>query len=114
MLDPEHYLKGWLVYGFCAVIVMACCCFFLFKIRNITLRWCLAMLAFAILVTPWYSSPDLTYLAPAWVIAGTEMVFDGLGAFWRAGTALLSACAAAVVAVLCVRFTVVLGARARA
>ena len=68
---------------------------------------------FAVLVTPWYSTPEPTYLAPAWVIAGTEMVFDGLSAFWRAGTALLLSCGGALALVLCIRFTLIMSARAR-
>ena len=48
----------------------------------------------ALLFTPWSVAEGNPFLAPAWLIAGSEGLFDGGEYFWRAGQPLLMAIAA--------------------
>lgn len=100
MYTQEEYLYGWLFYLLGVLVIMACGWWIT---RNISTNWVRQILrlgAFAFFTVPWYASPEMEFLAPAWIIAGFEGVFDGGEAFWRAGAPLLSAVAVACVLVL--------------
>lgn len=100
-LDQE-YLYGWLAYLAGVVVLFACVWYVTRFMRGSPLRRLVLLLMTVTLIVPWTADPDLHYLAPAWIIAGSEALFDDASAFWRAGLPLvvvqlgaliLSACA---------------------
>lgn len=91
MYTEHEYLYGWLFYSAGALIMIAC---FWFLIRGLRLRWLKVLLCLVVgvtLFTPWYAANELEFLAPAWLIAAYEGIFEGGQAFWRAGAPLLAA-----------------------
>lgn len=100
MNAEQEYLYGWLFYLLGVVVVMGCGWLLTARLRNAPLRHLLRVLAAAILLTPWYAAPDLHYLAPAWIIAAFEGLFDG--EFLRAGAPLLWATGACTLVYLSV------------
>ncbi len=90
MYTQDDYLYGWLFYLLGVFIVMVCG-WLLTRRWPILLRQLLRLWVGVVLVVPWYASAELDYFAPAWIIASFEGLFDGDGAFWRAGTPLLVA-----------------------
>lgn len=97
MYTQEEYLYGWLIYLVGVIILMGCGWILTAGIPSKEIRHLLRIIAGVTFIVPWYASPDLDALAPAWIIAAFEGIFDGGDAFWRAGTPLLSSLAAAVV-----------------
>lgn len=95
MYTQEEYLYGWLLYLAGVFLLMGCCWLVTARIGWKPLRQLLRLLAAVTLLVPWYANPDMAYLAPAWIIAGFEGVFENN--FWRAGGPLLSALALALV-----------------
>jgi hypothetical protein len=95
MYTQEEYWYGWLLYLAGVVILMGCGWILTARIGWKPLRQLLRLLAAVALLVPWYANPDMTYLAPAWLIAGFEGVFEKN--FWRAGGPLLSALGVALV-----------------
>ncbi len=89
MYTQEEYFYGWLFYLLSILVLMGCTWWITGKFSNASLRQYLRLSALVFFVVPWYASSDLEYLAPAWIIAGFEGVFEGGEAFWRAGTPLL-------------------------
>lgn len=94
MFTQTEYLQGWLVYGVAALVGLACWWYLLTKIPGRFLRLPLLGVMAALLLMPWFSAEDSHFLAPAWLIAGSEGLFEGPEAFWRAGKPLLVALAA--------------------
>lgn len=95
MYTQEEYLYGWLLYIAGAVILMGCAWVLTARIGWKSVRQLTRLLITVALLVPWYADADMTYLAPAWVIAGFEGAFDNN--FWRAGGPLLSALAVALI-----------------
>ena len=96
----QEYLYGWLFYLLGVFVVMACGWVLTARLRNAPVRNLLRVLAAATLLTPWYAAPDLHYLAPAWIIAAFEGLFEG--EFLRAGAPLLWAAGASTLVYLSV------------
>lgn len=93
MYTQQEYLYGWLFYLLGVVIILGCGWWLTAAIRFKELRQWLRVSAVVTFLVPWYASADLDYLAPAWLIASFEGIFEGGDAFWRAGAAWLSALA---------------------
>lgn len=90
MYTQGEYLYGWLLYLLGAVFLFGCVWWASRNWRSDELRQLVRLSSIVFLLVPWYASPDMDYLAPAWIIAGFEGVFDGIEAFWRAGAPLLA------------------------
>lgn len=97
MYTEQEYLYGWLFYGAGAVLIWGAGFVLTGRIAWWRVRLVLLVALAALLAVPWYSGDDSRYLAPAWVIAGLEALFDGPEAFWRAGRPLLAGVGLAVV-----------------
>lgn len=91
MFTQAEYMNGWLVYGLAAIVGLGCWWYLLTTIPGRFLRLPLLGLMAGLLLMPWFSAEDSQFLAPAWLIAGSEGLFDGPDAFWRAGKPLLIA-----------------------
>lgn len=89
MYTQEEYMYGWLLYLAAYVVVMFAGWMLTAPVKPRELKWLLRVSAGVIFIVPWYAAEGVSYLAPAWLIAGFEGVFDGPEAFWRAGTPLL-------------------------
>lgn len=96
MYTQEEYLYGWLFYLLGVVIILGCGWWLTASIRFRELRQLLRLAAVVTFLVPWYASPDMDYLAPAWLIATFEGIFEGGDAFWRAGMPLLVTLAVAI------------------
>ena len=94
MYTQEEYLYGWLFYLLGVALIMGCGWLLTARMRWREGRQLLRLLVAVTLLVPWYATPEMHFLAPAWIVAGFEGVFDNN--FWRAGGPLLSALAAAV------------------
>jgi len=101
MYTQEEYLYGWLLYLAGVALLMGCGWLLTARLRWKPLRQVLRLLAAVLLLVPWYANPDMAYLAPAWIIAGFEGVFEDN--FWRAGGPLLSALAVGLISVVVVQ-----------
>lgn len=97
MYTQEEYLYGWLLYLLGVAMLMFCGWVLTAKINKKEVRHLLRVSAAALLITPWYASAELDALAPAWIIAGFEGVFEGGAAFWRAGGPLLISLSTALI-----------------
>jgi hypothetical protein len=91
MYTEQDYLYGWLFYLLGVLIVLGCGWWMTSSMRSKEARQLLRLSAVVIFTVPWYASPDLDYLAPAWLIAAYEGIFERPEAFWRAGAPLLTA-----------------------
>lgn len=89
MYTQGEYLYGWLLYLLGAVLLIGCVWWMSRGWRSGEVRQLVRLGSIVFFLVPWQASPDLDYLAPAWIIAGFEGVFDGAEAFWRAGAPLL-------------------------
>lgn len=96
MYTEQEYLYGWLIYLLGVAVIVACGWWLTAAIRFKELRQLLRLTAIVTFLVPWYADPDLEYLAPAWLIAAFEGLFESGDAFWRAGTPLLTALAVAI------------------
>ena len=88
-VTTKAYMLGWLAYVLGCVGVL----FVFWYITRPLARWLklpLRAVATALLLTPWSVSPDISQLAPAWVVS----LFDGFAqndiSLWRAGGPLLA------------------------
>ncbi len=96
MFSPEEYRTGWLVYAGVFCVFNLAWWFLTARVSLAELRQLLRLLVCVGLAVPWYTELDSIYLAPAWIIAATDLLFDSKEAFWRAGTPLLFALALAL------------------
>lgn len=101
MYTQEEYLYGWLLYLAGVVLIMGCGWMLTARIRWKPVRHSLRLLAAVLFLVPWYANPDMAYLAPAWIIAGFEGVFEDN--FWRAGGPLLSALGVALISAVVIQ-----------
>ena len=95
MYTQEEYLYGWLAYLAGVLILVLCGWMITAKIPWAGLRGLIRLLAIVTLLVPWYADAEMSYLAPAWIIAAFEGIFEDN--FLRAGGPLLSALAVAFV-----------------
>ena len=107
MLTQEEYLGAWMYYGIGAAILMVCTWFITKRITWKEPRLVVRLSVTTLLLFPWYSDTQQTYMSPAWIIAAIEGVFEGGAAFWRAGLPLVIA----LIAVLLLSFGMTFGAR---
>lgn len=101
MFSEVEYLNGWLAYNVGAIVGLACWFYLIRKLPVKLIKAALFGAMLGLLIMPWPIAEESEYLAPAWIIAGAEGVFEGLEAFWRAGQPMLLAvlfftCAAAI------------------
>lgn len=96
MYTQEEYLYGWLFYLLGVAIILGCGWWLTSGIRFKELRQLIRLSAVVTFLVPWYASPDAEYLAPAWLMAVFEAIFESGDAFWRAGTPWLSTLAAVI------------------
>ena len=89
MYTQDEYFYGWLLYLLGVALLMVCGWTLTARIPWREFRQLLRLLAGVTLLVPWYATQEMRYLAPAWIIAAFEGVFDNN--FWRAGGPLLSA-----------------------
>lgn len=93
MYTQAEYLYGWLIYLLGVAIIMGCGWLWTARLRSGDLRLLLRLGVLVFLIVPWHVSPEDDSLAPAWIMAAFEGIFEGGEAFWRAGTPLLAALA---------------------
>lgn len=93
MFSESEYINGWLAYGAGAIIGLWCWWYLIYKLPLKYLRPALFGAMLAMLAMPWPTADGSAFLAPAWIIAGAEGVFDGAEAFARAGIPMLIAMA---------------------
>ena len=103
MYTADDYFYGWLFYLIGVIIVMACGWVLTSFISHKPTRFILRLVAAVFFLVPWYASPELDFLAPAWLIAAFEAIFDGPNAFWRAGGPLLTAITLVLLSLLGIR-----------
>jgi hypothetical protein len=101
MYTQEEYLYGWLAYLAGVLILILCGWIITAKIPWAGLRGLIRTIAIVTLLVPWYADAEMTYLAPAWIIAAFEGIFEDN--FLRAGGPLLSALAVALAVDVVVR-----------
>jgi len=95
MMTESEYLYAWLYYLLGAVLLISSWWYATRKIPWPELRHLARMLVTVAVLVPWYTNTQQDYLSPALLIAVIEGLFEGGTAFWRAGTPLLAAMAAA-------------------
>ena len=97
MFSTEEYIFSWFFY----LSATAGLFLVVWRItRNISWHYIRQLLRLSIVVfllTPYAVNESSHYLAPAWTIAGLDMVFSEVGNFWRAGGPLLMIWFAAVI-----------------
>ncbi len=90
-MTENEYVNAWINYFIGAGLLFACWWYLTSLFRWVEVRHLSRLIMGIILVVPWFSYTNQSYLAPAWLIALVEGIFDGDGAFWRAGLPLLIA-----------------------
>lgn len=91
MFTPEEYMKAWLMYLAGAVLMIACWWYLTHFMRWRELKQLSRIAVVVLLVVPWFTDANGSYLAPAIIIALVDSLTHGGEAFWRAGTPLLIA-----------------------
>ncbi len=91
MFTHEEYLWAWAIYVLGSILCLAVFWVMTAKIKWAEVRAVLRICATVVVLVPWYSDAEGSYLSPAWIVSILEGVFEGPDAFWRAGTPLLSA-----------------------
>lgn len=91
MYTHDEYLYGWVFYLLGVLVVMGCGWLLTARIKWLVIRHMLRVVVGVTLLVPWFAAPELGYLAPAWLIAVFEGLFEHDGSFWRAGTPLITA-----------------------
>ena len=91
MFSESEYMNGWMVYSIGVIIGLWCWWYLLYKLPLKHLRPALFGAMAAMLIMPWPAMESSNFLAPAWIIATAEGVFEGLESFWRAGAPALTA-----------------------
>ena len=103
MFTASEHLQGWLIYGGGAVLGLLCWWYLLIKLPIRPIRALLFGAMAGVLCMPWPTEQGGQFFAPAWLIAGSDGLFDGPEAFWRAGTPLLMAIAGAAMVALVIQ-----------
>ena len=89
MFTQAEYINGWLAYVAAAIVCYWCFWYFLSRLPVKPLRPVLLGAMAGLLFIPWTVEPGQSFLAPAWLIAGSDGAFESVEAFWRAGKPLL-------------------------
>lgn len=97
MFSETDYVNGWLIYSIGAIVGLWCWWYLLSKLPISPLRPLLVGAMAGLLFMPWYSADNYHFMAPAWVVAASEGLFDGPEYFWRAGIPLIIAVVAMAV-----------------
>ena len=105
MYTADDYFYGWVFYLVGVAIIVLCGWLLTAKIKHRDTRIVIRLIATTFFLVPWYATPDTDYLAPAWLIAGFEWVFEGTEAFWRAGAPLLTTITLVLALALIVRLS---------
>lgn len=100
MFSEGEYINGWLAYSAGVIVGLWCWWYLVYKLPLKYLRPALFGAMAGLLMMPFPTAEGSHFLAPAWIIAGAEGVFEGGEAFWRAGTPMLIAIAVGVVAAI--------------
>ncbi len=91
MFTQEEYIWAWLFYLLGCALSLAVFWVMTRKIKWVEVRAVLRICATVVVLVPWYSDTEGTYLSPAWIVSLLEGIFEGPDAFWRAGTPLIVA-----------------------
>ena len=97
MYTHEEYVYGWAFYLLGVLIIMVCGWILTAKIPWSVIRHLLRLCVGVVLLVPWYATAEADHLAPAWLIATFEGLFDSDATFMRAGAPMLAALAVALV-----------------
>ena len=90
MFSIEEYLLGWFFY--LAAVMGLLTVFWRITQAKPTyfhLRQLLRLSIAVLLLTPYFVDTNTHYLAPAWAVAGLDVLFSDIGSFWRSGGPLL-------------------------
>ena len=102
MFSFEEYLLGWFFY-LAAVIGLLTVFWRITRVRpsHFHVRQLLRLSMAVLLLTPYFVDKNTHYLAPAWAVAGLDILFSEIDSFWRSGGPLLLIwCTATVLYVL--------------
>jgi hypothetical protein len=91
MLSPAEYTNAWLAYILAMIVGLWCFWYLLSKLPLGRLRMVLVCALAGFLAMPAETAPNSAFLAPAWLMAISETLFDGRDAFARAGSPLVAA-----------------------
>lgn len=91
MFSQEEYQNAWLVYGASSIVLLLCWWWFVAKIPGREVRHLLRIIPLILLVVPWRTDLENSYLSPAWFTSVADTLTHGPQAFWRAGLALVIA-----------------------
>ncbi len=100
MYTQAEYINGWLAYSGAVIVCYWCWCYLLSKLPIKPLRPLLWGGMAGLLLMPWTVDPEMSYLAPAWLIASGDGLFEGAAQFWRAGAPLLVAVVGSMIVAL--------------
>ena len=103
MFTASEHLQGWLAYGVGATLGLICWWYLLSKLPLKPLKPVLLGVMVGLLGMPWTTDVGSEFYAPAWLIAGSDGLFEAPEAFWRAGTPLLMAMGVAAVIALIIQ-----------
>jgi NADH:ubiquinone oxidoreductase subunit 6 (subunit J) len=103
MFTQAEYINGWLAYAGAVIVCYWCWWYMLSKLPIKPLRPVLLGAMAGLLFMPWSVDPAMSYLAPAWLIAGSDGLFEGAAKFWRAGAPLLVAVVASIIVALIIQ-----------
>lgn len=98
-MTTKAYMWGWFAYLLGSVGVL----FVLWYITRPFMTWLrlsVRAVAAAVLLTPWSVSPEYGQLAPAWVAALFDGLFQEQMSYWRAGGPMLAMVGVALLVVL--------------
>jgi hypothetical protein len=91
MLSSAEYTNAWLAYILAMIVGLWCFWYLLSKLPLGRLRMVLVCTLAGFLAMPVETAPSSAFLAPAWLMAISETLFDGHDAFARAGSPLVAA-----------------------
>lgn len=89
MYSTTQYVWAWLWYLLSVAVICSAWWYATRCISSADLRQVLRIIAPTMLLVPWFTGQGSSYLAPAWLMAAFELIFQGPQAFWRAGAPLL-------------------------
>jgi len=90
-MTENEYMWAWVIYLAAVAVLYAVFWYFTGKIRWSEPKQLLRVVLPVFLLVPWISDPQYDFLAPAWIISVSDMLLNGVDAFWRAGLALVLA-----------------------
>lgn len=104
-MTTNEYLWAWGAYYGAAGFFFAVLWYWTRRFLWAEARQLIRVILGVVLVVPWFTAADSSYMAPAWIISIAELLLEGAPAFWRAGLPLvLSLVAAIVLSTLCAMY----------